>query len=437
MERRPPGERGLMACVIVLASVLAHSASALAEVPERLSLSSLVTEARERNPELQAAQGRARAMAAVPRQAAALDDPTLSWEVWNAPKPYRIDRADNNIFRLSQKFPFPGKRRLAGKIATEEALQASHEVESVELDVVTAVKRAYFDLWEAHERLAVYTRERELVERFTRIVEQRYGTGDAVQADVIRAQVELTHLINRLQTERLTIEQGEAELNRLLSRPPERPLGVPEPPPAPRLVSSPADLTELALETRPDIAAQDMAIAREESAVQLAHRGYYPDFEVSFGRFVNFGAPDGFGAMASVTVPIFNGAKYGAAVNEASARLGAARSDKRRIEDGVRLDVEQTYLRARTALLQFELFVGTHVPQAEQALRVTEGGYEAGEVPFLDVVDTLRSIESVHLDHIAAQAEFERAYADLERAVGRELPRDAAPGSAPAERGYP
>jgi hypothetical protein len=37
----------------------------------------------------------------------------------------------------------------------------------------------------------------------------------------------------------------------------------------------------------------------------------------------------------------------------------------------------------------------------------------------------VRTIESTHVEHVRAAADFERAYADLERAVGGELPRDA------------
>ena len=425
-----PRDGGFLCLVLLLAFGPPVAAPALAEAPERLSLAAVLAEAHARNPELHSARGRAKAMAAVPRQVSAYDDPTLSWEAWNAPESLRIDRADNNIFRLSQKIPFPGKRRLAGEIASHEADQATHEVDTVALDVTAAVKRAYFDLWQSHEQLAVYTRDRGLVERFTRTVEQKYAAGDAGQADVLRAQVELTHLTNRLETERLNIEHAEAELNALLSREPGEPLGVPERPSRPQLVGAPATFTELALGKRPDIAAQEAAIAREESAARLAGRGYYPDFEVSVGRFINFEQSDGFGAMASVTVPIFNGAKYGAAVDEAAARLVTARSEKRRIEDGIRREVEQAYVRARRAFVQFELFDKTHIPQAEQALRVTEGGYETGAVSFLDLIDTLRSIETVHVEHVTAQAEFEKAYADLERAVGAEVPRQ--PPVAPA-----
>lgn len=83
--------------------------------------------------------------------------------------------------------PFPGKRALAGDVATHEALQAPRESEAVELEVVSAVKRAYVDLWLAYERLAVLAREKSLVERFTHVVEERYGS----PADVLRAQVRL------------------------------------------------------------------------------------------------------------------------------------------------------------------------------------------------------------------------------------------------------
>jgi len=203
---------------------------AIAEGGGELRLAEVLSEARERNPELRAARARADAMAAVPAQVSAYDDPTLSYEAWNVPESLRIDRADNNIFRLSQKIPFPGKRGLAGEIARRDAARSSHDVGSVELELDAAVKRAFYELWEAHARLAVFTREKELVERFTRIAEQRYATGEATQSDVLRAQVELTHLINRLQTEPLVIESDRAELNALLSRGPEEPLGEPEDP---------------------------------------------------------------------------------------------------------------------------------------------------------------------------------------------------------------
>src|SRR5262249_52929574 len=107
---------------------------------------------------------------------------------------------------------------------------------------------------------------------------------------------------------------------------------------------------------------------------------------------------------------------------EAKGRGGVAEADRRRLADAVRRDVEQARLRVRTARLRHDLFVSTHLPQAEQAIQVTESAYAAGTVDLLALLDTLRALEQVHLDHIDSAAEIETAWADLERAVGGPLP---------------
>ena len=413
--------RAMKLGLLAILPMVGQAALARGEVSEPLRLADVLAEARERNPEMHAARERARAAAAIPRQVSALDDPTFAWESWNVPNSLRVNRADNNIFRLVQKVPFPGKRSLAGEVAERDATMLEREAESVELDVVAAVKRAYYDLWQAHQNLLVYNREKTLLDRFARTAERRYGTGNVSQTDVLRAQVELTRTVNRVTTETLAIATARAELNALLSREPSEPLGVPEEAPPPELDDTPAALIALALERRPELAAQAAAVDREETAIRLARRSYWPDFEFSVGRFVNFDAADGFGALASVTIPLAYRSKYDAAVAEASARLAAAQADLRRLRDRVRRDVEQAFLRARTALLQHDLFVTTHIPQTEQMLRVSEGAYESGAVDFLTLIDTVRTVEMVHLEHIEAAGALEKAYADMERAVGADI----------------
>lgn len=408
--------------------------SARAADGQTLSLEEVLEDAHARNAEIEAARGRTEAAEAMPAQARAWDDPTLSWEAWNVPDSFRLDHADNNIFRLSQKIPFPGKRSLAGEVASSDARRIAHEVESTELLVRAAVKSAYYALWEAHARVGVLERDHELVARLTHSVEGKYGTGEASQSEVLRLQVELTHTATQLETERLAIAQARASLAELVSRPSAELRGVPMPPPKPSLSTPLDELVTQALAHRPELLGEADAVVRDTRAVELAKKSRLPDFEVSFGRFVNDDAPDGFGALASVTLPLFNGGKYDAAIAEATARLAATRSDKRRLEDRVRREVEQAYLTAKTALLQHELFAGTHIPQAEQALRVTEGAYETSAAQFSELIDTLRGVQSVHLEHVAAQGRFERAYAELEQAVGMDLTRHAPTSSRQSAR---
>ena len=76
-----------------------------------------------------------------------------------------------------------------------------------------------------YRNLEVYSRDKELVAQFARIAEQKYAVGQVSQPDVLRAQVELTRLINRVTTETLALGTAQARLNALLSRPPEGPFG--------------------------------------------------------------------------------------------------------------------------------------------------------------------------------------------------------------------
>jgi outer membrane protein TolC len=390
---------------------------------ESLSLARVLEVVRAQNPAIAGANARADAAAAIPGRMRAWDDPVVSWEAWNIPESVAIGQADNNIVRLSQRIPFPGKRTLAGEMAARDADAMHHDAGAVALDALSLAKHAYVDLWRAQQSLAVMRRDLGLAERVSRLVAQRYATGGAEQTDVLMADVDVSHAEGTLRTAELAIDEAWASLAAIMSDAPyDRPPTLSDPP-DPWLPDSPAALVERALQERPELAARDAAIARETTGARLAGKGYLPDFEVSVGRFLNHDAANGFGAMASMTVPLAWKSKYDAGVAEANARIIAAEADRRSTANAVRRDVMQAYLRARSARVQHDLFAGTHAPHAEQALRVTEAAYVAGSSPLPSLFATVREVQRVHLEHVTARADFEKAYADLERAVGADLPR--------------
>lgn len=391
---------------------------------QTLRLTEIVAQARSQSPQLRAAREQARAMAAAPARVSAYDDPRLSYEAWNAPDSGNLARADNNIVRLSQAVPFPGKRRLAGAAAERDAAASRASSDGVEIEVVAAAKRAFYDLWHMQQEEEIYGRDRELVQGLAASAAQRYAVGAVSQADALRAHVELTRLLNRVTTASLAVESARAELAGILSVRREDLPGRAETLPPPPLPNDLEPLVERALRERPDLAAKRAAVDRETKAVALARLDYFPDFEVSVGRFVNYRDADGIGAMASVSLPLATLGKRRAALEEAGARRSSAEADLRRGEDMARREVTQAFLSARTALLQRELLVSTHVAQAEQSLRASEIGYQTGRVDFLSLVDSLRALEAVHLEHVQAEANLGKAHADLERASGAELSRE-------------
>lgn len=388
-----------------------------------VSLEAVLTYAQAHNPKIQAAKQRVLAAQERPPQVSAMDDPVFTYEGFNIPEHFDLTRTDNNILKLSQKLPFPGKRRLRGEIATHEVTIAREEVRRMEILTRAEVKKAYYDLWQVHQTLLVYSREKELAAQFATIAEKKYAVGQVSQPDVLRAQVELTRLITRVTTQTLKLGAVKAMLNGLLSRAPEASLGVPHDAPQPIVRQTLTELTELTLHNRPEITANAATIARDTVTLALSRTAYFPDFEVYVERFFNAGRRDGVGVIFSATIPLAYREKYDAGVAEASARLSASKADLRAAQDTALAEVKGALVRTQTAVELVNLLTQTHIPQAEQTLESSRLSYQTGTIDFLSLLDSLRLVEQVHLEQIAAATDFEKAYAELERAVGQPLPR--------------
>jgi cobalt-zinc-cadmium efflux system outer membrane protein len=285
------------------------------------------------------------------------------------------------------------------------------------------VKKAYYDLWQVQQNLRLYSRERELMTQFVAIAEKKYAVGRASQSDVLRAQVELTRLATKVTTETLKVDEAKALLNRLLSRSPNSPVGIPYDPPSPTLSQTFAELAVLTLHNQPDITIRQGKIARDTATLALAEKALLPDFEVYLERFVNSGRRDGFWIVVSTTIPLAFREKYDAVVAEARALLNASQAELRAAQNRAVAEVQQALARTQAAAALVTLLTHTHILQAEQALASSRIGYQSGTIDFLSLLDSLRVIEQVHREHIAATADFEKAHADLKRAVGQPLSR--------------
>lgn len=430
-------ERKQESSLVLLIALLTLSAASVLTLPqptlagedeatlreETVKIESVLAYTREHNPSIQAARDRLLAARERPTQVSALEDPTFTYEGFNLPENFDLARTDNNILKLSQKLPFPGKRQLRGEIAAHEAEIAKEEVRMAEVTIRAGVKKAYYDLWQVHQNLLIYSRDKELMAQFATIAEKKYAVGQAAQPDVLRAQIELTRLVTRITTESLKVGEVRARLNRLLSRPPEAPLGVPQDAPKPVVRQTLEELAELALQTRPEVVARAVAIHRDTATLALARKAYFPDFEVYAERFFNGGRKDGFGVIFSATIPLAYREKYDAGVAEARAQLNASKADLQAAHDIALAEMKGALVRAQTAIELINLFSQTHILQSEQALASSRIGYQTGKIDFLSLLDSLRAVEQVHLDHLAAATDFEKAYAELEQAVGQELPR--------------
>src|ERR1039458_4587182 len=183
-----PAQNGNAPTQTPTAGIQAHQEPA-AQV---LLLDDVIQEALEKNPEAQSALHTIHALELRVSQVKALPDPTVSVGWAGNLAPFSVMQGDNSSYRglaVSEQFPSPGKLKLRGEIASKEADAAQADYEAIWRRVSTDVKAAYYDYFFYDQAIQTTERNKELLEKLSKIAEARYRVGKAMQADVLRASV--------------------------------------------------------------------------------------------------------------------------------------------------------------------------------------------------------------------------------------------------------
>lgn len=413
--------RRLLFVIMGMLSLVPVGAAPSAEA-EPLQLDAIVTEALAQNPEIHAARHRWQAAQERAPQARALDDPEFKVELFNTPENLDVSRTENTIVGLSQRFPFPGKLGLKENLAVKEAEMAAAQLRAKEREVASQVKSAYYEVFLAHREIAVHHEQVAILKEFFEIANAQFRVGKGTQTDVLQATVELSKLLNMLPVLEQQLDTSKARLNILLNRAPQSPLGEPLEPIGPRARRTLEDAQQMAVQNRPELRALDLAIARSETATALAHKQYYPDFNVTVSRFQNDGMRDGYGAMATISLPfLWTKPKYDAGVREARANQDSAQAAFQALKNQVLFEVKDFLARAEAAEKLIALYKTTVIPQAQQTLESARINYRAAKVAFATLLDAERALKDFQLEYYRSLTAFEQQMAELDRAVGVDL----------------
>jgi outer membrane protein TolC len=244
------------------------------------------------------------------------------------------------------------------------------------------------------------------------------------QSDVVRAQVEMGVLEERLQSLRDMLRPVTAELNAVLSRPGDAPLPAPSVLPDTVIRATESQLVSWMRENNPALLAADLQTAKGEKAVELARKQSYPDMMVGFGTETG-GSSGSMGisgnsymGMVSLNIPLWGG-KNRAAVNEAKEMRRSAEEIRRNRENDLAAKLQAALYRYRDSERKVRLYRDSLLPKARQSLAVSQRAFEAGSAGFLDLVDAQRTLLELELSLERAQSDRVRSYAVLAQLTGR------------------
>jgi outer membrane protein TolC len=414
--------------VITAQLLLCVAGTALAQAQPGASLESLLTLARERNPDYASMRFEAQAATERVTSAAALPDPKFRTELMDIT---RMGEQNPTIwpgsvgstrYTLMQDLPWFGKRDLKRDIAQLEADGSQGKVEASWTELKAKIKTAQAQRYYLRGSEKLTQEILDLMQRLEKISQARYAGGLTAQQDVIRAQVEQTNMRNELVALESENRQVNARLNTLLARPANAPLAAPEILRAVPVLAHLdfAKLAEQARKHNPQLFTEQARTRAAEKSRDLTYKNRYPDFTISISPTQYQTAIKEWALMVEVNIPLQQSSRR-AQEREAEAMLAAAQSRKEAVANQLLSDLAENLAGLEAAQSSAVLASNSLLPQAELAFSSALASYENGKVDFATLLDAQRQIRQARQTQIKVQFEAQLRLAEIEKLIGEDL----------------
>ena len=432
---RPVSDQSSIRLDLPSAVIESHEPKGMFDGP--VAVENLIGYALANNPEIQAARYHAQSLGARIPQAKSLPDPQLMTaafleQIQTAAGPQQA------AVSLSQKFPWFGKRALRSQVAYYESVAAYARVTAAELKVIEQVKRAYFDLYFIQCAVNENRLLQQPLEDVIAVAKTRYETsvGKTGLQDVLQAQVELSKLKIDLVKLEESQRKAQARMAGLLHLPPQtHPLALSTIPRS-NLDQSVENLVGLAEVCQPEFEAFRRELARDQSAVEVARRNYWPDVTMGLNWYDigNQGLSpvangrDAFSLGVGINLPIYR-SRLDGAVREAQNKRCETTRHYATVRDQFQTEIETLHAQFREHDRTLQILKTEVIPRADEALKLTIESYRAGRSDFEQLMDVYRVLLRYRIELHRQAALREQTIASLERAVGTAITSPLRPES--------
>jgi outer membrane protein TolC len=300
------------------------------------------------------------------------------------------------------------------------------QYKAVELSITRRVVSTLYALHELDATIEITRESLELLSSFEDSVRARYRVGAGSHPDLVRTQVELGLLEDRIASLEASRPVLVARLNALLNREHDAPVAHITDLPVPSVDASLEQLVSHANSTNPSLIALGERVLAAQSRTDAARYAGKPELTVGIETIltddaINPSIPesgdDPLLLSFSINLPIWR-EKYDAQVRESIAeRLALTRE----------LEATRNDLSARLAQVHFEysdaqrragLYEDTLIPKASEAIQSTLASFRTGSGSLTDLLDAQRTLLEFELNALRANTAQGIASASLNELIG-------------------
>ena len=414
--------------VFMSMAFLSWTSSAIAQQRVPLTIAEAEDLAVAREPGYESLLAQAEAMQEHAVAAEQLPDPTMRVGLANYPisgGSFSTEGMTQAQLGFRQAFPAGDTRALSAARFSSLATQMGENAELRGRDVLTAVRNTWLDLyyWEqAHQRLV---ESRPFFVDLATITRSLYAVGRKSQQDVLRAELELSRLDDRVIEIERQRSAGRAALGEWIGPQAARPVAnkLPGWSQVPPLESMQETLPE-----HPLLRAADAGIEAREAGVGLAEQRSKPAWALDVGYsyregFLPSGQPrsDFISVAVTVGLPFFSRKSVDSTLSAALHERSAAEFSREKMLRSLSSRLAALYARWENLSRRVALYDSRILDQSRENAEASMLAYQHDTGDFADVMRAYVDDLNTRIDHVRLQVERAKSYAALANLGG--LPR--------------
>ena len=426
--RRGIAHPSVFHCLLALAATTLMAMPVFAQPAISLSLAAAEDLALAAEPGQQALQARAVALEQRAVVAGELPDPMLRVGLNNFPIEsggFSTEGMTHVAIGLRQSFPAGKTRSISARKFSLLAAEMNENADARGRNVLTAVRSAWLDLyyWEqAHE---LVSESRPFFDDLAIITRSLYAVGRKSQQDVLRAELELSRLDDRLIDIERRRSGAKAGLGEWIGRDATGPLAekLPGWDQLPLLES-----LQRNLQAHPTLRAADAQIDAREAGVDLAKQRSRPGWALDLGYSYREGSlptgeprSDFITLGVTVGLPFFSNKSIDSSLSAALQERSAAQSTREQTLRSLQRQLAAEHARWQDLTRRLSLYDTRILGQARDHAEASLLAYQSDRADFADVMRAYIDDLNTRIDHIRLQVERAQSYAVLANLGG--IPR--------------
>ncbi len=403
-----------------MAAILIVSGVAEVHAVEPLTLAEAESLALDAEPGIEAIQASAAALRERAVVAGELPDPVMRIGLNNYPLEsggFSTEGMTQAAFGFRQMFPAGAKRELGARRLRQLAGSRDEQGAARQRDVLTAARHAWLDVYGQQNSLDLLRESRPFFADLVDISRSLYEVGRKGQQDVLRAQLELSRLDDRLIENELRLARARAALGEWIGNDSERPVAntLPEWQAIPALPD-----IEARLEEHPSLQAATADVDARSTGVELARQRSKPGWTLDVGYGYREGRLAGGGPRSdlitvgvSIDLPFLRGDSIDSTLSAALQERSAAQSQRHQLQRTLKSRVHAEHAHFNQLSRRMDLYEQQILGQASDHAAASLLAYQNDQADFANVMRAYIDDLDTRTRYINLQVDRARSYAVL------------------------